>query len=198
VCSIGDIGCISFFPSKNLGCFGDGGMMVTDDHIHAEKVRMLAAHGSKVRYYHDSIGVNSRLDTLQAAILQVKLPHLDSWNSARRSAAQRYNTLLQGAPVSTPFESNDGQHIFHQYTVRAPRRDALAEHLKAKGVPHAVYYPVPLHLQKAFAVSGGKTGDFPVTEQAAHEVLSLPMHTELTEEQQVFITSVIKEFYGIG
>jgi dTDP-4-amino-4,6-dideoxygalactose transaminase len=198
VCSIGDIGCISFFPSKNLGCFGDGGMMVTDDPILAEKVRMLAAHGSKVRYYHDSIGVNSRLDTLQAAILQVKLPHLDSWNSARRSAAQRYNTLLQGAPVSTPFESNDGQHIFHQYTVRAPRRDALAEHLKAKGVPHAVYYPVPLHLQKAFAVSGGKTGDFPVTEQAAHEVLSLPMHAELTEEQQVFITSVIKEFYGIG
>lgn len=198
VCSIGDIGCISFFPSKNLGCFGDGGMMVTDDPSLAEKVRMLSAHGSRVRYYHDSIGVNSRLDTLQAAILQVKLPHLDSWNSARRAAALRYNTLLQGTPIITPFESNDGLHIFHQYTVRAPRRDALAEHLKAKGVPHAVYYPVPLHLQKAFAMSGGKMGDFPAAEQAAREVLSLPMHTELTEEQQIYIAGAIKEFYGIG
>jgi dTDP-4-amino-4,6-dideoxygalactose transaminase len=172
-------------------------MMVTDDPAIVEKVKMLAAHGSKVRYYHDCIGVNSRLDTLQAAILQVKLPHLDNWNSARRAAARRYNDLLQGTPITTPSESGDGVHIFHQYTVRAPRRDALAEHLKARGVPHAIYYPVPLHLQKAFAISGGKKGDFPVTEQATLEVLSLPMHTELTEEHQVYITSAVKEFYGI-
>jgi dTDP-4-amino-4,6-dideoxygalactose transaminase len=196
VCTIGQIGCISFFPSKNLGCFGDGGMMVTADAALAERLRMLAAHGSKVRYYHDLIGVNSRLDTIQAAILMVKLRHLDRWNEARRAAAHRYNDLLKGLPVTIPPELPDRRHIFHQYTPRVLDRDGLAEHLKAKSIPHAIYYPVPLHLQKAFAMSGGKPGDFPVTEQAAREVLSLPMHTELSEEQQVFITNAIKEFYG--
>ncbi len=197
VCSIGDIGAISFFPSKNLGGFGDGGMMVTSDPALHDQMRMIAAHGSKVRYYHDLIGVNSRLDTLQAAILRVKLRHLDRWNEDRRAAAHRYNALLAGTPVEVPFESADGVHIFHQYTVRAPERDALAAHLKAKGIPHAIYYPVPLHLQKAFAMSGGKQGDFPVTEGAARDVLSLPMHTELNEEQQILITQPIKEFYGV-
>jgi UDP-2-acetamido-2-deoxy-ribo-hexuluronate aminotransferase len=195
-CTFGEVGCISFFPSKNLGCFGDGGMMVTDDETVASRMRTLAAHGSKVRYYHDLIGVNSRLDTIQAAILKVKLRYLDGWNSARRTAAHRYNELLKGLPVTTPFESPDAFHIFHQYTLRAPRRDGLAEHLKTKSIPHAIYYPVPLHLQKAFAMSGGKAGDFPATEQAAAEVISLPMHSELTEEQQVFITNGIREFYG--
>jgi dTDP-4-amino-4,6-dideoxygalactose transaminase len=196
VCSIGDIGCISFFPSKNLGGFGDGGMMVTNDEKLAEKMRVVAAHGSSVRYYHDMIGVNSRLDTIQAALLHVKLRYLDQWNRARRDAAERYDRLLKGTPVTVPFRSADGIHIFHQYTLRAPKRDALALHLKEKGVPHAVYYPVPLHLQKAFAMSGGKQGDFPVTEKATEEVISLPMHTELTEDQQVFITNAIKEFYA--
>jgi UDP-2-acetamido-2-deoxy-ribo-hexuluronate aminotransferase len=197
VCAIGDIGAISFFPSKNLGGFGDGGMMVTNDATLHEAMRVIAAHGSRVRYYHDLIGVNSRLDTIQAAILNVKLRHLDAWNRARSTAAARYAALLKGTPVTTPYISPDGEHIFHQYTLRAPRRDDLANHLKAKGIPHAIYYPVPLHLQKAFAMSGGKPGDYPVAEQAAREVLSLPMHTELNEEQQVYITNAIKEFYGV-
>ncbi len=192
---IGRIGCISFFPSKNLGCFGDGGMMVTDDKDLAEKMKVVAAHGSRTRYYHDVLGVNSRLDTIQAAILKVKLRHLEEFNAARQRAAGRYDDLLRGTPVTPPEVAHYGQHIFHQYTIRAPRRDALAEFLKSKGIPHAVYYPVPLHLQKAFAMSGGRTGDFPVTEKAAAEVLSLPMHTELTTDQQEFITSAIREFY---
>jgi UDP-2-acetamido-2-deoxy-ribo-hexuluronate aminotransferase len=196
VCTVGDMGCISFFPSKNLGCFGDGGMMVTGDATLAETMRVLAAHGSRVRYYHDLIGVNSRLDTIQAAILRVKLQYLDQYNAARRAAAERYSRLLQGTPVTVPYVAPYGEHIFHQYTLRAPRRDGLADHLKSKGIPHAIYYPVPLHLQKAFVMSGGEVGDFPVTEQTAREVISLPMHTELTEEQQTVITDAIKEFYG--
>jgi UDP-2-acetamido-2-deoxy-ribo-hexuluronate aminotransferase len=197
VCSIGDIGCISFFPSKNLGAFGDGGMMVTNDQALDSRMRMIAAHGSKVRYYHELLGVNSRLDTVQAAILRVKAPHLDAWNAARRKAADRYSALLKETPVTPPSGVAYGEHIFHQYTIRAPRRDDLAAYLKERAIPHAIYYPVPLHLQQAFAMSGGRKGDFPVTEMAAAEVLSLPMHTELTEEQLVFITNAIKGFYGV-
>jgi dTDP-4-amino-4,6-dideoxygalactose transaminase len=196
VCAIGDIGCISFFPSKNLGCFGDGGMLVTDDADLAGTMRMIAAHGSKVRYYHEILGLNSRLDTVQAAILSVKLRYLEAYNAARQHAAARYGELFAGLPVTTPYVSPHGVHIFHQYTLRAPRRDDLAAHLKEKGIPHAIYYPVPLHLQKAFAMSGNKKGDFPVTERAAEEVLSLPMHTELTEEHLQHISSTIREFYG--
>jgi len=195
VCTFGDIGCISFFPSKNLGCFGDGGMMVTQDEALWKQLKMIASHGSKERYYHETLGVNSRLDTIQAAILMVKLRHLEEYNSHRQTAASRYDALLKGTPVVTPHIDPKCQHIFHQYTVRAPHRDALAAWLKEKGVPHAVYYPVPLHLQKAYAASGNRKGDFPVTEKAAEEVLSLPMHTELTEEQQSHITGVIQEFY---
>jgi dTDP-4-amino-4,6-dideoxygalactose transaminase len=196
VCSIGDIGCISFFPSKNLGCFGDGGMMVTDDAALAGSMRMIAAHGSKVRYYHEVLGLNSRLDTIQAAILGVKLPYLKEYNDSRRRAATRYNELLRGIPVTVPYVAPWGEHIFHQYTIRAPRRDALDVFLKEKAIPHGIYYPVPLHLQKAFAKSGNRKGDFPVTEKAAEEVISLPMHTELSEEQLVYITEAIKEFYA--
>ncbi len=195
VCSMGEFGCISFFPSKNLGCFGDGGMIVTNDPVLAEKARVIAAHGSRARYYHEVLGVNSRLDTLQAVILNVKLPHLEAYNTARQNAAQRYNELLEGLPVKVPFVAPGGEHIFHQYTLRAPRRDALAAFLKGKGIPHAIYYPVPLHLQKAFAMAGGKEGDFPVTEQAAREVISLPMHTELTEKHVQMVTGAIGEFY---
>jgi dTDP-4-amino-4,6-dideoxygalactose transaminase len=196
VCTIGDVGCISFFPSKNLGAFGDGGMVVTHDSELAGRMRMIAAHGSRVRYYHEVLGINSRLDTIQAAILGVKAKYLDGWNVARRKAAGRYSALLQGTPVVTPHVAPHCEHIFHQYTVRVPQRDALDSLLKEKGIPHAVYYPVPLHLQKAFVMSGGKKGDFPVTEQACEEVLSLPMHTELSEEQLVYITDTIKGFYG--
>ena len=195
VCGIGAIGAISFFPSKNLGCFGDGGMVVTNDAALAEQMRVIAAHGSRVRYYHDVLGVNSRLDTIQAAILNVKLKHLDRWNNARKAAAKRYTELFAGSPVSTPFIAPYADHIFHQYTLRAPNRNALAAFLKERGIPHAVYYPVPLHLQKAFEMSGNKAGDFPLSEQAAREVVSLPMHSELTEEQLVFIADAVKNFY---
>ncbi len=202
VCTFGDISCISYFPSKNLGAFGDAGMVVTDDAALAEKMRMIIVHGSKVRYYHEILGVNSRLDTLQAAILTVKLKYLDQWNAARRKAAARYNELLKGTPVSVPYVSPNGEHIFHQYTIRVPKpappaggRNALAEHLKQQGIPHAIYYPISLHMQQAFAVPGTGKGAFPITEQATDEVLSLPMHTELTEEQIQFVTNAIKEFY---
>jgi UDP-2-acetamido-2-deoxy-ribo-hexuluronate aminotransferase len=196
VCTIGDVGCISFFPSKNLGAFGDGGMVVTNDADLAVRMRMIAAHGSRTRYYHEVLGINSRLDTIQAAILGVKAKYLDQWNVARGKAAGRYTAMLQGTPVATPYVLPHCEHIFHQYTLRVPQRDGLASFLKEKAIPHAVYYPVPLHLQQAFAMSGGKKGDFPATEKAAEEVLSLPMHTELNEAQLTYITDTIKGFYG--
>lgn len=195
VCTFGDVACISYFPSKNLGAFGDAGMVVTNDVALGERIRMIIVHGSRQRYYHEILGVNSRLDTLQAVILSVKLKYLDTWNQSRRTAAQRYNELLAGLPVTVPYVSPDCEHIFHQYTLRAPRRNELAEHLKQKRIPHAIYYPVPLHQQQAFASVGKPKGTFPVTEQAGDEVLSLPMHTELTEEQLTFITDAIKQFY---
>ncbi len=196
-CTFGDISCISYFPSKNLGAFGDAGMVVTNDAALGERMRMIIVHGSKVRYYHEILGVNSRLDTLQAAVLLVKLKYLDQWNGARRKAAMRYNELLRGTPVTIPHVAPYGEHIFHQYTIRAPKRNELAGHLKQKGIPHAIYYPVPLHMQKAFVpLCGTGKGAFPITERAADEVLSLPMHTELTEEQLVYIAEAVKEFYG--
>ncbi len=197
VCTFGEIGCISFFPSKNLGCFGDGGMVTTNDEELWKRMKMIASHGSRERYYHEILGVNSRLDTLQAAILLVKLRHLEEYNSLRQLAASRYDRLLKGlaGKVVTPAIDPKVQHIFHQYTLRVAKRDQLAAYLKEKGIPHAIYYPVPLHLQKAFASSGNKQGDYPESERAAGEVLSLPMHTELTEEQQSFITGAIQEFY---
>jgi dTDP-4-amino-4,6-dideoxygalactose transaminase len=196
--SMGAIGCFSFFPSKNLGCFGDGGMMVTNDDRLAERIRTIAAHGSKVRYYHDVLGVNSRLDTIQAAILLAKLPHLDGFNALRRKAADRYTELLRDLPVSPPRIGKMGAHIFHQYTIRARNRDGLAAFLKENGIPHAIYYPVPLHLQKAFSMAGGRKGDFPCAEKAADEVISLPMHTELPEEQLEHISGMIRKFYERG
>lgn len=195
VCTFGDVSCISFFPSKNLGAFGDAGMVVTNDVALGERMRMIIVHGSKQRYYHEILGVNSRLDTMQAVILSVKLQYLDKWNQARRDAAKRYNELLKDLPVTVPYVSPDCEHIFHQYTIRAPKRNELAEHLKQKGIPHAIYYPVPLHQQQAFASVGKPKGTFPVTEHAGDEVLSLPMHTELSEEQLTFIADAIKQFY---
>ncbi|MEO8166747.1 MAG: DegT/DnrJ/EryC1/StrS family aminotransferase, partial [bacterium] len=195
VCTFGDVSCISYFPSKNLGAFGDAGMIVTNNVELGEKIRMIIAHGSKVRYYHEILGVNSRLDTLQAVILSVKLKYLDQWNAARRKAAARYNELLNETPVTVPYVSSDCEHIFHQYTIRAPKRNGLAEHLKQKGIPHAIYYPVPLHLQKAFSHARNSQVSFSITDKAADDVLSLPMHTELNEDQLVTITDSIKEFY---
>lgn len=194
VCTFGDISCISFFPSKNLGAFGDAGMIVTNDAGVAEQIRMIVAHGSKVRYHHEVLGVNSRLDTLQAVVLKVKLQYLDQWNAARNTAASRYNDLLKGLPVVLPSIAQGCTHIFHQYTIRVPKRDELAAFLKERSIPHGIYYPIPLHLQQAFVIAGSRKGDFPVSEKACEEVISLPMHTELTIEQQEYIANTIKEF----
>jgi dTDP-4-amino-4,6-dideoxygalactose transaminase len=194
--TIGSFGCISFFPSKNLGAYGDAGMLVTNDDTLAEKARIIAIHGSKIRYKHSHIGINSRLDTIQAAILSVKLPHLDTWNKQRYVAAERYNSLFSGMPVKTPVVLPDRTHIFHQYTIRVPKRDALAEYLTSKKIPFGIYYPIPLHLQEAYRYLGYKSGDFPVTVKLTDEVISLPMHTELTMEQQEYIVRMIGEFFG--
>ncbi len=195
VCTFGDISCVSFFPSKNLGAFGDAGMVVTDDEAAAHTLRMIVSHGSSVRYHHEILGVNSRLDSIQAAILNVKLKYLDGWNSERQNAARRYGAMLKELPVTLPYVSPEVQHIFHQYTIRTSRRDQLAERLKSKGIPHGIYYPIPLHLQKAFAIAGSRKGDYPVTEKACEEVISLPMHSELIEEQQRYICNAISEFH---
>ena len=190
---IGTMGCISFFPSKNLGAFGDAGMIVTNDANLAEKLHMIVVHGSRVRYKHEIIGVNSRLDTLQAALLRIKLRHLDQWTTARRSAAAVYNRLFAGSGVEHPFEAQHGKHVFHQYTIRLKNRDTVAQVLSEKKIPHGIYYPIPLHLQEAYSISGKPKGTFPVTEKAADEVLSLPMHTELDEEQQKYIVQSVVE-----
>ncbi len=195
--TIGTIGCTSFFPSKNLGAFGDGGALFTNNPILAAKLQALVNHGMIQRYHYDYVGVNSRLDTLQAAILNVKLKHLDEYNRARQSAAEFYdNALGELKDITIPSRSKFSDHIFHQYTLRVlgGKRDELKNHLEKSSVPAMIYYPVPLHLQKAYADLGYKIGDFPIAEQACHEVLSLPMHTELSEEQLYFITERIIEF----
>jgi len=191
IAGLGDLGAISFFPSKNLGAYGDAGMVVTNDDRLAELARMIIVHGSRVRYKHEVLGVNSRLDALQAAMLNVKLKYLDRWNEARRSSAERYNTLLAGHDIVIPTQADYAYHIFHQYTIRLKNRDAIARVLSEKSIPHAVYYPIPLHLQEAFTSVGKPKGSFPITEQATDEVLSLPMHSELTENQQQYIVDTL-------
>lgn len=195
--AIGHTGCTSFFPSKNLGCYGDGGAIFTNDDEIADKLSVVVNHGMKKRYYHDLVGVNSRLDSIQAAILRIKLKYLDQYAHARRKAADLYDKGLANNPnIKTPVRSQFSDHVFHQYTLITDGidRDKLQEYLKEKNIPNAVYYPVPLHLQKAFQQSGFKQGDLPVTEDLSHKVLSLPMHTELDEEQVNYITSTINEF----
>jgi dTDP-4-amino-4,6-dideoxygalactose transaminase len=184
---IGSVGCISFFPSKNLGAFGDAGMVVTNDSALAEKLRMIVVHGSRIRYKHELLGVNSRLDALQAAMLRVKLQYLDRWIDARRKAANCYNRLFTDSDVVIPYEAPYGTHVFHQYTIRMTQRDAVAKILNDKKIPHAIYYPIPLHLQEAYSSSETPRGSFPLTEKASEEVLSLPMHTELEADQQEYI-----------
>lgn len=197
--TIGNIGCTSFFPSKNLGCYGDGGALFTNDDALAEQIRSLTNHGMKVRYHHDQIGVNSRLDTIQAAILRVKLPHLDEYNRARRTAAEKYNAALsEMSDIEIPATAAFTNHIFHQYTLKVKngRRDALKRHLDEQGIPNMVYYPIPLHLQKAFAPYMTENDEFPISEAICGEVLSLPMHTELDDEQIERITLSIKKFFS--
>lgn len=192
--TIGHIGCTSFFPSKNLGCYGDGGAIFTNDDDLAAKMRAIANHGMVVRYHHDMVGVNSRLDSIQAAILDAKLPHLDEYIAARQKAAAYYDKAFAGnAKLLVPGRQAHSTHVFHQYTLRVigADRDALREGLAEHGIPAMIYYPVPLHRQKAYLDPRYKDGDFPVAERLAACVLSLPMHTELDEEQLEYISAQV-------
>lgn len=203
--TMGAVGCTSFFPSKNLGCYGDGGALFTNCDELAHTLRGIVNHGMYTRYYHDVVGVNSRLDSLQAAVLNAKLPRLDSYNEKRRAAAISYNSALGGhTDIALPvmashcgeLDVNNQGHVFHQYTLRIlnGKRDALAQHLQEAGIPFGIYYPVPLHLQKAYTDSRYKEDNFKVTNQLCEEVLSLPMHTELDSEQINFISDTILKF----
>jgi dTDP-4-amino-4,6-dideoxygalactose transaminase len=180
--AIGDVGCFSFFPSKNLGCYGDGGMVTTNDQETADRVRMLRAHGGRVKYHHTELGLNSRLDELQAAILRVKLPHLDRWNQNRRSVAAIYNQLLAGV-VETPSELPGTSCVYHQYTIKVKDRDRVQKKMQELDIQTMVYYPIPLHLQEVHSSLGHKAGDMPIAEKCAAEVLSLPMYPELTRDK---------------
>lgn len=192
--TIGDIGCTSFFPSKNLGCYGDGGAIFTHDDELAEKMRGIVNHGMFVRYYHEMIGVNSRLDSIQAAILDVKLKYLDEYNAARQKTAEYYNQAFSNhAKLSVPITKNETTHIFHQYTLKLKDvdRNELITKMSEAGIPVMIYYPVPLHLQRAFADIGAQKGSFPVTEALCNCVISLPMHSEMEEEQAAYITTTL-------
>jgi dTDP-4-amino-4,6-dideoxygalactose transaminase len=198
--SMGTIGCFSFYPSKNLGGAGDGGMLTTNDLDHARRLHMLRVHGEERKYFHKVVGLNSRLDALQAAVLRAKLPHLDAWSVARQRNAQQYELMFGDAGLSgkfgLPLVRPRARHIFHQFVIRVRdgRRDALREHLRARGIGTDVYYPVPLHLQECFAFLGYQPGDFPIAEAAAQETLALPVYPELTAEQQDYVVSAIKDF----
>ncbi len=191
--SFGDLGCFSFFPSKNLGCYGDGGMVITGDQTLAERLQSLRNHGSRVRYHHDEVGFNSRLDEIQAAILNVKFKRIDAYNAARARNAALYTKHLSLAGVGTPVENGEGKHVYHQYTIRVPDRDGVKKRLDEAKVSSMIYYPVPLHLQGAYRDLGVKPGSLPVAEQAAREVLSLPMYPELTEEQIASVAEAVKK-----
>jgi UDP-2-acetamido-2-deoxy-ribo-hexuluronate aminotransferase len=195
---IGNVASTSFFPSKNLGCYGDGGAIFTNDDALAHQIRGIVNHGMYERYHHDVVGVNSRLDSIQAAVLNAKLPKLDAYNEARQAAAKAYSTALANHKnIVTPFIFGDkDSHVFHQYTLRIidADRNGLMQHLLDKGIPCAIYYPIPLHSQKAYLDTRYKEEDFPVTNQLIKEVLSLPMHTELEEDQIKFITDSILEY----
>ncbi len=195
--SIGNIGCTSFYPSKNLGAYGDGGAIFTNDDALATQLKMIASHGQSRRYYHDVVGCNSRLDTIQAAILNIKLKHLDEYIAARRKAAGYYdNAFANQAKITTPFRAAYSNHVFHQYTLLLNEvdRDGLNAFLAKEGVPSMIYYPVPCHKQKMFDAFGGNRFHLPVTDWLTERVISLPMHTELDEEQQDFIVSKVLSF----
>ena len=194
--TMGTIGTTSFFPSKNLGCFGDGGAMFTADPEIAGRLQMIANHGQKKKYYHECVGVNSRLDTLQAAILEVKLRHLPTYERSRQEAAAFYDSCLSGlGEVVTPVRVPYTTHVYHQYTLKVQRRDELKSNLESRGIPTMIYYPVPLHEQVAYKQHDLAPGSFPVAEQLSKSVLSLPMHTELDRETMEYICASIKTFY---
>lgn len=196
--TIGHVGATSFFPSKNLGCYGDGGAVFTNDDALAARLRIVANHGMARRYYHDEIGINSRLDAMQAAVLRIKLPRLDGYNASRRAAADRYDAAFAEVPeLVTPARSSFSTHVFHQYTLRLSQgdRDALVAHLQEQEIPCMIYYPVPMHHQKAFAAFVPEGLSLPVTEQLCREVFSLPMHSELTDGMQQRIIEGVKSFF---
>lgn len=195
--TIGQIGATSFFPSKNLGCYGDGGAIFTNDDTLADKIKMIANHGQSKRYYHDLVGLNSRLDSIQAAVLNVKLPLLDEYTKARQTAAAYYDAAFESVPqIQTPKKATYSTHVYHQYTIllEGVDRNALNEYLASKNIPSMIYYPVPAHRQKMFEDFGGNAYDLPVTDWLTHRCLSLPMHTELDQEQLKYITESIIEF----
>ena len=194
--ALADVAAFSFFPSKNLGCAGDGGILTTDDDEIAAACRKMANHGTTVKYYHDTVGVNSRLDALQAAILLVKLPHLDRWNAERRHAAAIYDELLEGLPLGLPVTRSFGESVYHLYIVRSPERDRLMEALQTAGIGTAAYYPVPLHRQEAFAHLGYAEGSLPVAEAACPETFALPAFPGITREQQEEVVAVLAEALG--
>lgn len=196
--TIGTIGTTSFFPSKNLGCYGDGGAIFTNDLVLAEKLKMIANHGQKKKYHHDIIGINSRLDTLQAAILSVKLSYLDTYCQRRIEVANYYDTHLSGmSDIITPARAAYSTHVFHQYTIQVPagKRDALKSWLEEQGIPTMIYYPVPLHLQLAYRRDQFSEGSFPITENLSRTVLSLPIHTEMKTEELAYICEMVKQFF---
>jgi dTDP-4-amino-4,6-dideoxygalactose transaminase len=204
--AMGEFGFYSFFPSKNLGCFGDGGMIVCKDDAMYDKLRRLRNHGMETRYHHNEVGGNFRLDALQAAILRIKLPHLNEWSAMRRTNAALYRTAFEQASlgcITNPVETYAAKagkipnhHIYNQFVIRVPRRDELLKHLKAAGIGHAVYYPIPLHLQECFASLGYKQGDFPQAERAARQTIALPIFPELTPAEIQLVTAAIAEFYA--
>jgi len=205
-CAMGDLGALSFFPSKNLGAFGDGGMVLTNDESLAQKLKLLRVHGSRDKYFYETLGGNFRLDALQASILRVKLKYLESWQQKRIEKASYYDRIFKESglgekgliqPPESLYKDRGvkNYHVYHQYVIRAEKRDSLKEFLQEKGAATAIYYPLPLHLQKCFSYLGYKEGDFPVAEEAARDVLALPIYPELTSDQQDFIVSSIQSFY---
>ncbi len=198
---IGDLGCFSFYPTKNLGAFGDAGMVVTDNPGLAEKVRLLRVHGSQPKYFHKAIGINSRLDTIQAAILLEKFKYLEKWTAERQKKAERYQELFENSLSSVkgfklPTVQFQNRHIFHQYVIRVPQRDPLRQFLAEEGIGTDIYYPVPLHLQECYSFLKYRRGDLPNSEKASEEVLALPIYPELTEDQQRVVVNRIKAFYN--
>jgi dTDP-4-amino-4,6-dideoxygalactose transaminase len=196
--TFGDISCFSFYPGKNLGACGEGGMLVTDNPDFASRSRALREHGSTVRYYHDEVGYNYRMEGIQGAVLGVKLPHLPKWTAERQRVAGRYHEFLKDTPLKLPREARYAESAYHLYVVRHPRRDELKAYLESKGIGCALHYPLPLHLQKCYAHLGYKPGDFPIAEKAAQECLSLPIYPELTEDQIQRVADAIKQFFAGG
>lgn len=193
---LGRLGCFSFYPTKNLGADGDGGMIVTNDEALAKRLRMLRVHGIERRYFHDLHGFNSRLDEIQAAILRVKRPHLNAWNARRGAIAKRYSEGFAGLPLELPVTAPGNRHVFHVYAFLSDRRDELQQFLAERGIPTIIYYPRPLHLQAVYADLGYREGDFPVAEAVSKRILPMPMYPELTDEQVDYVVAKVREFFG--